>query len=213
MRTRLKNIKEMSVADRPREKFLHIGPGGLSNAELIAIILRSGSQSMPLVTICKTLIDHIDDNISTLGTMTIEEIAKVKGLGQIKAMELLAAIELGKRSLRRATPLNLKDDKEVEKLIKPYLTVEKKLQYHLVLINNRNELLATSEMETEKGQLPDLKKIIKLVLEAGAAEIVLCRNAVKLPVSFQNEERAYIIQLDAAANMLQINMRGLLIIS
>ncbi|HEX3386435.1 MAG TPA: JAB domain-containing protein [Mucilaginibacter sp.] len=145
--------------------------------------------------------------------MTIKEIAKVKGLGQIKAMELLAAIELGKRSMRQTIPMNLKDDKEVEKLIKPYIKAEQKVQYHLVLINDRKELLATSEMETENGTLPDLKKIIKLVLEAGAAEIALCRNAIKLPVSFQNEEKAYIIQLDAAASMLQINMRGLLIIS
>src|ERR1700753_143850 len=131
MNIRLKNIKELSAADRPREKFMQIGPAGLSNAELIAIILRSGSQAIPLVMICKTLIEHIKDNISTLSSMTVEQIAELKGIGKVKAMELLAAIELGKRSLRQATPLNLKDDVAVEKLIKPYLTSDEKLQYHL----------------------------------------------------------------------------------
>jgi DNA repair protein RadC len=163
--------------------------------------------------VCKTLIDHIDDNIAKLGAMTVEQISKVKGLGQVKAIELLAAIELGKRSLQQAGPLKLKDDKEVEKLIKPYIRSEQNAQYHLVLINNRNELLASSELETEKGLLPDLKRVIKLVLESGASEMALCRNTVKLPTSYQNEEKAYVIQLDAAASMLQIKMRGLVIIS
>jgi DNA repair protein RadC len=213
MKTRLKNIKELSVADRPREKFLNVGASALSNAELIAIILRSGGQAIPLVVICKALIACIDNNISTLGTMSVEQISKVKGIGEVKAIELLAAIELGKRCLRQAAPLNLQDDKAVEKLIKLYLTMEQKVQYHLVLINNRDELLATSELDTEEGKMPDLKSIMRLTFEAGAAEIILCRNAIKLSTHFQNQEKAYIIQLDAAASMLQIKMRGLLVIS
>jgi DNA repair protein RadC len=144
--------------------------------------------------------------------MTIEQIAKVKGIGEVKAITLLAAIELGKRSLQQAAPLNLKDDRSVVKLIKPYLTNDKMLRYHLVLINNRSELLATSEIETEAGKLPDLKRIIRLTLEAGAVEMVICRNIFKLPTRILNEEKAYIIQLDAAASMLKIKMRGLLII-
>jgi DNA repair protein RadC len=212
MNIRLKNIKELSAADRPREKFMQIGSAGLSNAELIAIILRSGSQAIPLVMICKTLIEHINDNVSTLSSMTVEQIAELKGIGKVKSMELLAAIELGKRSLRQAPPLNLKDDESIEKLINPYLKNEKKLKYHLVLMNNRKELLASSEIEREEGKLPDLKQIIRLVLESGAAEIMLCRNDIKVPISHKNEEKAYIIQLDAATSMLKINLRGLLII-
>jgi hypothetical protein len=72
--------------------------------------------------------------------------------------------------------------------------------------------LATSELATEKGELPDLRKIIKLVLETGAAEIILCRNQLKLPARIQREEKAYIIQLDAAVSMVQVRMRGLLVV-
>lgn len=212
MNIRLKNIKELSAADRPREKFMQIGAAGLSNAELIAIILRSGSQAIPLVMICKTLIEHISDNVSTLSSMTVDQIAELKGIGKVKAMELLAAIELGKRSLLQAAPLNLTEDKAVEKLVKPYFTNQKKVEYHLVLMNNRKELLASSEIESEVGKLPNLKQIIRLVLESGAAEIMLCRNEIKVPMRYKNEEKAYIIQLDAATSMLKINLRGLLII-
>jgi len=212
MDTELKNIRELSAADRPREKLTRLGAAGLSNAELIAIILRSGSQALPLATICKSLAEAIGDNVSKLTTMTAEQIAQVKGIGEIKAISLLAAIELGKRSLRQAPPLSLKDDTAVEHLVSAYLTTEGIAQYHLVLINNRHELLATSELQTEKGKLPDLKAVIRLSLEAGAAEIVLCRNDVKLPVNFCDQEKAFIIQLDAAASMLKIKMRGLLVI-
>ena|ERR1700759_4936369 len=125
MNIRLKNIKELSADDRPREKFMLIGPSGLSNAELIAIILRSGSQAIPLVMICKNLIEHITNNISTLSAMSVEQISQVKGIGKVKAMELLAAIELGKRSLRQAGPLNLKDDESIEKLINPISAITK----------------------------------------------------------------------------------------
>lgn len=200
------------MADRPREKFIKLGPSALSNAELIAIILRSGSETLPLVVVCKNLIDHIKDNVFSLSAMTIEQIEEVKGIGKVKAITLLAAIELGKRSLQQAAPLNLQEDQAVEKLIKPYFSKEQKVQYHLVLLNNRDELLATSEIDTEEGKLPDLKGIMRLTLEAGAAGMILCRNETKLSTRFDNQEKAYVIQLDAAASMLKIKMRGLLVI-
>lgn len=213
MEPELKNIKDLSVADRPREKLIQFGAKSLSNAELIAVILRSGSKTLPIITISKSLVDLVNDNISNLDILSVEQIAKIKGIGEIKAVTLMAAIELGKRSQRQALPLSLKDDTAVENLIRAYFTDEPNAQYHLVMMNNRNELLATCELETEKGKLPDLKGMIKLSLEAGAAEIMLCRNDIKLPSRFCDQEKAYIIQLDAAASMLKINMRGLLVVS
>ncbi|MGZ3891739.1 MAG: UPF0758 domain-containing protein [Mucilaginibacter sp.] len=213
METELKNIKDLSEADRPREKFIQFGAAGLSNMELIAIILRSGSKTVPLMMTCKSLIESIGNNIANLGFLNAEQIAKVKGIGEIKAVTLLAAIELGKRSQRQTLPLSLKEETAIENLMRSYFSDEPKAQYHLVLINNHDELLATSELETEKGKLPDLKWIIKLSLEAGAAEIMLCRNDIKLPNRFCDQEKAFIIQLDAAASMLKIKMRGLLVIN
>jgi len=212
MESELKNIRELSVTDRPREKLLHLGAVELNNTELIAIILRAGSKALPLAMICKSLVDAIGDNIGNLDSLSVEQIAKVKGIGEVKAITLLAAIELGKRSLRQAQPLSLKDDFAVEQLISAYLTTEDIVQYHLVLMNNWRELLATSELQTEKGKLPDLKAMIKLSLEAGAAEMMLCRNDIKLPPRFCDQEKAFIIQLDAAACMLKIKMRGLLVV-
>lgn len=212
MEPEFKNIRDLSVVDRPREKLARLGPGALSNTELIAIILRSGSSSLPIMTICKNLVESINNNLSTLDLWTTDQIAGVKGIGEIKAVTLMAALELGKRSQQQALPLNLKEETAIENLIRPYITDEPKAQYHLVLINNRDELLATCELETNKKAMPDMRRIMKLSLEAGAAEIMLCRNELKLPSRFCDQEKAFIIKLDAAASMLKIKMRGLLVI-
>jgi DNA repair protein RadC len=212
METHLTTIKDLSVADRPREKMLSLGPAGLSDLELIAVILGSGSKALPLFSICRSLLEAVDNNIHKLASLNIEKLSEIKGIGTVKAITLLAAIELGKRSLKQTGPLLLKEDKHIQELLAGYLTNQKKIQYHLVMLNNRQELLATSALTTAKGKLPYMPAIIKLTLEAGASEIIICRNEVELPEKFCNEEKAFIIELDAAASMLKINMRGILII-
>lgn len=213
METGLTNIKDLSVADRPREKLIKLGPAGLSNAELIAINLRAGTRSSPLATICNSTIEKTSDNIFNLVAIDIGRLAKITELGEVKAITLLAAIELGKQSIRPAATLNLINDKSVEALIRPYFNDDTAVQYHLVILNNRSELLATSEMAIRTGRFPDIKSILKLSLEAGAFEIILCRNKIKLPKKIADEEKAYTIQLDAAASMLRIKMRGLMVIN
>jgi DNA repair protein RadC len=213
METGLTNIKDLSVADRPREKLIKLGAAGLSNAELIAIILRAGTRTTPLAKICNTLIEQTGDDVFKLSLIEFEQLAKIHGVGEVKAITLLAALELGKRSVKSRPPINLKDDKSIEDLIIPYFNTENVAQYHLIILNKRSELLATSEMQAGPGPFPDIKSILKLSLEAGAFEIILCRNKTKLPKKIADEEKAYTIQLDAAASMLRIKMRGLMVIN
>nr|WP_067057237.1 UPF0758 domain-containing protein [Mucilaginibacter sp. L294] len=213
MEIRLTNIKDLSIADRPREKLIKLGPAGLSNAELIAIILRAGTRTSPLAKICNTIIETIANDMFELSEIDFEQLSNIQGVGQVKAITLQAAVELGKRSIRPDAPLNLHEDKSVADFIRPYFNADNVVQYHLVMLNNQSELLATSEMTTESSPFPDIKSIVKLSLEAGAFEIILCRNKFKLSKKIADEEKAYTIQLDAAASMLRIKMRGLMVIN
>lgn len=212
MENEIKKIKDLSLLDRPREKLLRDRVSALSNTELTAILFRSGNKTRPLMSICRELIAAINNDPSNLAKMTIEQLSGIKGIGEVKAITLLAAIELGKRASCTLPPLNLKNDKDVEALIAPYFTGDGSVEYYLVLMNNRYELLATYELVTETSKLPDLKSIIKLSLETGAATIIMCRNEVQLTEKYLNKEKAFVIQLDAAASMLKIKMRGLLIV-
>jgi len=212
MEEAITNIKDLPLPDRPREKLIRDGAAAVSNADLIAILLGSGSKTTPLMSICRDLVLAIDNNPADLSGMSIEQLSGIKGIGRVKAISLIAAMELGKRGASAATPLLLKDERAIEKLIRSYINDRGEVQYHLVIMNHRNELLATSKLVTEHGKLPQLTPVIKLCLEAGAAVMMICRNEVKLSTQFLNTEKAFVIQLDAAASMLEIKMRGLLII-
>jgi len=164
------------------------------------------------MTVCSNLIAEINNDPSVLAKMTVKQLTTTKGLGEVKAITLIAATELVKRMTSATAPLCLKLDKAVELFLRPYFSTGENIQYHLVLMNSRNELLATSELPITENELPSLKVIIKLCLDSGAAIIMLCRNEVKLTEAYLNREKAFVIQLDAAACMLKIKMRGLLVI-
>lgn len=212
MEKEITKVKDLPLLDRPRERLVQEGVSAMSNTELIAILFRSGNKSIPLMSICRELTAAINNNPANLDKMTIEQLSQIRGIGGVKAITLIAAIELGKRTCCALPPLNLKNDKDVETLIAPYFTDDENIQYHLVMMNHRNELLATNEMATENNKLPDLKSTIRLSLDAGAATIMICRNDVHMTEKYLNNEKAFVIQLDAAASMLRIKMRGLLIV-
>ncbi|MDP9079937.1 MAG: hypothetical protein M3O71_21125 [Bacteroidota bacterium] len=158
------------------------------------------------------LITTVNNDAQKLSNLSPQQLQQIKGIGKFKGMTLIAAFELGRRSMKPGAPLSLKEDETVKSFIIPYFSDPTMLQYHLVLMNHRQELLATSEILFEDGQPPTLKAIIKLCLEAGAASIMLCRNEIQLSDKYINKEKAFVIQLDAAAAMLKIKMRGLLIV-
>ena len=198
--------------ERPREKLLHSGPAALSNTELIAILLGSGTQKIPLMAICDQLIGVIDNQANRLVEMTIERLCEIKGIGQVKAIILAAAIELGKRAVDQSgQPLLLETFDQVSAFLSPYLPRQESAGYFLVTCNNRKELLATQEIAFGNDGPPSVQLIIKAALAAGAAEIILCRAAFELSNKYLNEESAFIIQLEAAACMMNMGMRGLVI--
>jgi len=212
MENEIKNLKDLPILDRPRERLLRDGAATLSNMELIAVLLGSGSQAVPLMTICIELIATVNNDAEKLSNLSLQQLEQIKGIGKFKGMTLIAAFELGRRSMKPGAALSLKEDDDVRTFISPYFFDPEILQYQLILMNHRQELLATSEILSENGQLPTLKSIVKLSLEAGASSIIICRNEIKLTEKYINKEKAFVIQLDAAAAMLKIKMRGLLVV-
>ena len=98
--TEKKTIKDWAADDRPREKMMSKGKIALSNAELLAILLRVGKEGMSAVDVARALLDSVDNNLITLSNLTIDDLTQHDGIGEAKAITILAALELGKR--RRA---------------------------------------------------------------------------------------------------------------
>ncbi|MFC4388350.1 DNA repair protein RadC [Gracilibacillus marinus] len=96
MESEMVKMKELPKQDRPRERLIHYGPDHLSNQELIAILFGSGSRKENVYQLAEKVLGHIDGLVN-LRDVTIEELTQINGVGQAKAVQLLAAIELGKR--------------------------------------------------------------------------------------------------------------------
>lgn len=91
------NINQWAEEDRPREKMANLGAESLSNAELLAILIGSGSSKESAVDLMKRILSDCNNNLNTLGKMTIHELCQYNGIGEAKAISILAACELGKR--------------------------------------------------------------------------------------------------------------------
>jgi len=205
----MENIKDLPLMERPREKLLHLGPQSLNNAELFAILLNSGTHKISLMQICEDLVNMIENFPERLAAMSITDLRRINGIGEIKAIVLSAAIELAKR-IAQVGPISLENDDQVAAFLAPYLPRQESAGYYLVLLNNRNELLATQEFPILENNTPSIKLLIQAALAAGAAEVILCRQSFQLETDYFNKEKAFIIQFDAAATMMNLNMRGLL---
>src|SRR4051812_38475472 len=100
------NIKSWSPEDRPREKLILKGTSSLSDAELIAILLGSGTTTMSAVELAKRILQNVDYNLHDLARLSVKDLTKLKGIGEAKAITIIAALELGRR--RKDTDLEEK---------------------------------------------------------------------------------------------------------
>jgi len=91
------SIKNWSQDDQPREKLLHKGKSALSDAELVAILIGSGNRDESAVALCKRIFASVDNNLSALGKLSISQLMQFKGIGEAKAITIVAALELGRR--------------------------------------------------------------------------------------------------------------------
>jgi DNA repair protein RadC len=192
-------IKDRPPMERPREKLTLRGAEALSDAELLAILLSSGTPGMPLHLICQNLLR--DHRLSDIADMDIAALCQFKGIGPAKATILLAAAEY----CHRLQPgIQLADENACYSYFKPILAPATQLQYVLLLISERGQLLAFAEVGSG---LPDITRITELAINAGARRIMLGRNSWP---AFSNTESSYLENLRAACAALGIICGGLM---
>lgn len=173
-------IKAWAEDDRPREKLLLKGRRSLSDAELIAILIGSGSRSKSAVELAQELLDNAQNSLQEFSKKTFADLCKFKGIGEAKAISILAAMELGRRR-KEAEPLKrirATSSKIIYDYLKPIfedLTVE---EFHIILLNHALDIIKTVPISVggTTGTVADGKVIFKNALEAGANNIVLCHN-------------------------------------
>jgi len=176
------SIKEWAEVDRPREKLESRGPGALTEAELLAILIGSGNTEESAVDLMRRLMADCDGSLNTLGRMTIAELTdgRYKGIGPAKAITIMAACELGKRRMKEEAPVRSKisDSADIYEYFRPRLMDLSHEECHVLLLNVKHEILGHEVVS--RGGLSEACVDIRLVLRHAllhqATSIALAHN-------------------------------------
>ena len=169
------NIKSWAEEDRPREKLLFQGRGALSDAELLAILLRSGSRSESAVELSKRILALVGNNLNDLGKIDLNQLMEFKGVGEAKAITVAAALELG----RRRKLVEVKKKPTVLSSHDAYIQLSANLsdlpneEFWIILLNRRNQILEKRNISKGgvSGTVADAKLIFKPAIELSLIHI------------------------------------------
>ncbi len=176
------SINQWAEEDRPREKLMRLGPQALSNAELLAILIGSGSHDESAVDLMKRVLADCDNNLNTLGKKTIAELSggRYKGMGPAKAVTILAACELGKRRQQEKAEerKQLNSAAAIYEYMHPRMQDLSEEEAWVLLMNQNFKLIKPVQLShggiTETAV--DIRVIIKNALLCNATVVVLCHN-------------------------------------
>ncbi|QQX75399.1 MULTISPECIES: RadC family protein [Aequorivita] len=174
------SIKNWNEDDRPREKLLLKGRTALSDAELIAILIGSGSRNESAVSLSQRILASAGNNLNELGRLTIPELMKYKGIGEAKAICIAAAMELGRR--RRAEEAlerkKITSSNSVFEYVQPIIGELPHEEFWILYLNNSNKIIKSAQLSKGgiTGTVVDVRLAFKEALQLGAVGIILAHN-------------------------------------
>jgi DNA repair protein RadC len=211
-----KSIKDWAPDDRPREKLHSKGPEALSNSELLAILLGSGTKTKSAIEVGKEVLALAADNLNALGKLSLKELMKVEGIGEARAITIAAALELGRR--RQASEVQ-KPKVTSSSDIAHYLRAQLRDKTHEVFVVaflNRSNKIIHIETISEGGitaTVVDTRIILKKALEQNAVSIVLCHNHPSGSLKPSKADEHLTEKIKQAALILDINLIDHVIVS
>jgi len=173
-------IHQWAEDDRPREKFLLKGKAALSDSELLAILIGSGSRNESAVQLCQRILASSENNLNTLGKMSVAQLTKFKGIGEAKAISIAAALELGRRR-RAEEAIELKkitSSKAVFEIMQPIIGELPHEEFWVLYLNNSNKVIYKAQLSKGgiTGTVVDLRLLFKMALEQNATALLLTHN-------------------------------------
>ncbi len=173
-------INKWAEDDRPREKFLLKGKSSLSDSELLAILIGSGSRNESAVQLCQRILASTENNLNQLGKLSIQKLIQFKGIGEAKAITIAAALELGRRRRDEKTQEleRITSSKMVFEIMQPIIGELYHEEFWILYLNNSNKVIHKAQLS--KGGITstivDNRIIFKTAFEFNATAIILCHN-------------------------------------
>ncbi|MFB6342800.1 DNA repair protein RadC [Saccharicrinis sp. FJH2] len=174
-------IKNWALEDRPREKMLYKGSSALSDAELLAILIGSGTRKESAVELSRKILAEANNNLPKLGKLSVDELVKkFKGIGPAKAITIVAALELGKRrNLHEVSQTEkITSSKDVYKLFQPVMADLNHEEFWVLYMNRSNKIISKRRLSQGgvSGTVIDPRLVFKPGLEVLASSVILCHN-------------------------------------
>ena len=211
------SIKNWADDDRPREKLVQKGSSVLSDAELIAILIGSGSRDESAVELSKRILASVDHNLNELGKLSVNQLMRFKGIGEAKAVTIAAALEMGRRRrLEDTTKITkIKSSHDVFELLYPLIGELPHEEFWIVYLNNSNKVVHKAQLSKGgiTGTLVDVRLVLKQALELGAVGIILAHNHPSGTMEPSGADKQITRKLKVASEALDIKILDHLILS
>ena len=204
------SIKNWSEDDRPREKLLSKGRSALSDAELIAILIGSGNREESAVGLSKRILALVENNLSELGKVSIQDLMKFKGIGEAKAISIAAALELGRRRSggEALSRKHISSSASIFEMMHPILGDLSHEEFWVIYSNNSNKVLDKLQLSKGgmTGTLVDTRIALKRALEVNAVAIALVHNHPSGNLKPSAADKQVTQKLIAAAKSLDLRV-------
>jgi DNA repair protein RadC len=211
------SIKNWSEDDKPREKLMLKGKSVLSDAELIAILIGSGSRNESAVSLSKRILLSVNNNLNALGKLSLKQLMEFKGVGEAKAVTIAAALELGRRRRTAELPdfFKITSSKAVFEIMQPLIGDLLHEEFWVLYLNNANKVIHKAQLSKGgiTGTIVDVRLIFKLALEHNATSIILSHNHPSGKLVASDADKEITKKLTFAGEQLDIKVLDHIIIT
>ncbi|HEX8268504.1 MAG TPA: DNA repair protein RadC [Flavobacterium sp.] len=210
-------IRNWSEDDRPREKLMLKGKSALSDAELLAILLGSGSRNETAVGLSQRILLSAQNNLNLLGKFSLQQLMAFKGIGEAKAITVAAAMELGRRRRGEETVelTKVTSSRVVFQIMQPIIGELAHEEFWVVYLNNSNKVVYKSQLSKGgmTGTVVDVRIAFKLALEHNATGMILCHNHPSGTLAASDADKQITRKMKLAGENLDIKVLDHIIIT
>lgn len=210
-------IKSWAEEDRPREKLMTKGKHVLSDAELIAILITSGNAGETALELSKRILAGAENNLHELSRQGVHDLIKYKGIGEAKAISIVAALELGKRRKNedRIVREQITSSKGAVDIFQPLLGDKSHEEFWILFLNRANQVIGKNQVSSGgmTGTVVDPKMIFKAALDAKAVSIILCHNHPSGNVKPSQQDIDLTKKITSAGKLMEIIVLDHVIVS
>ena len=203
-------ITEWAEEDRPREKLLKKGVFSLSDAELLAILISSGTRELSAVDLSRELLKLVNNNLNTLGKLSVEEISSIRGIGSAKAVTIVAAMELGRRRQSAESPLDkqIKMSSDVFDIFQPMLADLSYEEFWAVFLSRANRVIGKMKISQGgvSGTVTDVRLVMKKAVESLSSGIIICHNHPSGNITPSDADKKITKKIKEAASFFDIQL-------